>query len=142
MHSFLSAWYLAALFVHKMPAGDLTACSGPQQEDCKRLLLRLQSAQHRSESCEQSKQSPAQVSSSSNKDSSKTCSILPEWPADAQETTLAVQNSTSGDRQLVATCPVAAGSIIWTESPFAHVLLKQPRKQVRSLSTVSLRVQL
>ena len=110
-------------------------CSGARREDCKKLLLRLQLAQQ----SQQNRQSLHPVQQSSKHASSKGRQkeglpqyflMPPVWPTQTPEALLAVQTNKCEGGKLVAAMGVHAGSLLWVERPFAHVLLKQHRKQV------------
>lgn len=109
-----------------------TDCSGTQHEDGVRLLQRLQAAAKLPVSSSQGANSAAAASI--------TADAVPKIPPDmaevsslskpASECMLAVQNSKEQGRQLAVTDDIAAGTEMWTEQPYVHVLLKQHRKQV------------
>ncbi len=110
-------------------------CRGAQHEDCIRLLRRLQAAQQQASAtaCR------GQIISPACKDAKlqQPFRIPPKWSPEVNsdatpfpDTTLALQSSAEQGRQLVMAHDVVAGSVLWTEEPFAHLLLKQHRKQV------------
>jgi len=118
-------------------ANSCCVCRGAQHEDCIKLLRRLQAAQ-------QHARSPARLSQLDRpacKDAKlqQPFRMPPKWSSEAAseaspfpDTMLALASSAEQGRQLVRAHHVVAGSVLWTEEPFAHLLLKQHRKQVMS----------
>ncbi|KAA6416709.1 MAG: hypothetical protein FRX49_13320 [Trebouxia sp. A1-2] len=110
---------------------------GAQHEDCIKLLRRLQAAQ-------QQDSSPAclsQLDRLACKDAKlqQPFRLPPKWSSEAAsgaspfpDTMLAWKSSAEQGRQLVAAHDVVAGSVLWIEEPFAHLLLKQHRKRVHT----------
>ena len=110
-----------------------SGCSGTQHEDCVRLLQRLQSAVHQPSTSSSSENCAAAAS-----DTADTSCELPQDRLDAFpcsmpacSSLLTVQNAETQGRQLAVTQDTAAGTVLWKEEPFVHLLLKQHRKQVR-----------
>lgn len=118
-------------------AHSCCVCRGAQHEDCIKLLRRLQAAQ-------QQDSSPAclsQLDRLACKDAKlqQPFRLPPKWSSEAAsgaspfpDTMLAWKSSAEQGRQLVAAHDVVAGSVLWIEEPFAHLLLKQHRKRVMS----------
>lgn len=109
-----------------------SGCSGTQHEDCVRLLQRLQSAVHQPSTSSSSENCAAAAS-----DTADTSCELPQDRLDAFpcsmpacSSLLTVQNAETQGRQLAVTQDTAAGTVLWKEEPFVHLLLKQHRKQV------------
>ena len=108
---------------------------GPQLQDCVSLLQRLQAKA----------QDPALRSTVKRQAAATaTCSECPIKMSPDQsdassaglplsQSLLTVETSKQHERQLIVTHNVAAGSVLWNEHPFVHLLLKQHRKQVCSL---------
>ncbi|DBA96455.1 TPA: hypothetical protein ACH3X1_015345 [Trebouxia sp. C0004] len=141
------AWYRRACS-HEALHDYAAACSnaamaaklsrGAQYEDCIKLLQRLQAAQ-------QQASSPAcliQLDCPACKDAKlqQPVRMPPRWSSEAAseaipfpDTMLALKSSAEQGRQLVGAHDVVAGSVLWTEQPFAHLLLKQHRKQKCSM---------
>lgn len=110
-------------------------CSGAQLEDCIKLLQHLQAAQQQSASSDTADRPRLLSSSTISTESKKPFRMPPGWSSEAAtaqppETVLAVQTSAEGGRQLVVVQDVTAGSVLWSEEPYVHLLLKQHRKQV------------
>lgn len=118
-----------------LQANSCCVCRGAQHEDCIKLLRRLQAAQ-------QQASSPARLSQLHHpacRDAKlqQPFKMPPKWSSEVNSdaspfssTMLALKSSAEQGRQLVAAHDVVAGSVLWTEEPFAHLLLKQHRKQV------------
>ena len=120
-----------------LQANSCCVCRGAQHEECIKLLRRLQAAQQQASS----PTSLSQITSPACKDARllQPFRMPPKWSSGAvsdagpfADTMLALKSSAEQGRQLVAAHDVVAGSVLWTEEPFAHLLLKQHRKQVTS----------
>ena len=118
-------------------ANSCCVCRGAQHEDCSKLLRRLQAAQQQAISSAHL----SQTSSPACKDAKlqQPFRMPPMWSSEVAsdtspfpDTMLALISSAEQGRQLVAAHDVVAGSVLWTEEPYAHLLLKQHRKQVKS----------
>lgn len=107
-------------------------CSGAQHEDCARLLQRLQAAakQPVASSRGANNAPPASPTAVGQSNLSPDMAQVPSLSTAALESVLAVHNSKTEGRQLAVTRDKAAGTVLWTEQPYVHVLLKQHRKQV------------
>ncbi|KAL0054030.1 hypothetical protein WJX82_002618 [Trebouxia sp. C0006] len=146
------AWYRRACS-HEALHDYSAACSnakmavklsrGAQHEECIKLLRRLQAAQQQASS----PTSLSQITSPACKDARllQPFRMPPKWSSGAvsdagpfADTMLALKSSAEQGRQLVAAHDVVAGSVLWTEEPFAHLLLKQHRKQKCSTMAVKL----
>lgn len=105
------------------------ACRGTQQQDCVRLLQRLQAA------AKQSGNSSRGVSCAAVADDAP-CELSQDhvemsfcsWPSSSS--LLTIQQSEVHGRQLAIAQDTAPGTVLWREQPFVHLLLKQHRKQV------------
>lgn len=106
--------------------------SGTQHEECIRLLQRLQAAVEQTIPSSRAAKAAAAASSTADapcklpQDRVEVLSLSVPFPKDV----LAVQNSELHGRQLAVTQDTAAGTVLWREQPFVHLLLKQHRKQV------------
>ena len=115
------------------------SCSGYQLQECARLLHRLKAAAEQAAAAA-IHEGNATAATDSNTialghSMSSSFSPLPDWSriqSDALScgASLATQTSRQEGRALVVAQDAAAGATLWTEKPFAHLLLKQHRKQV------------
>ena len=105
-----------------------TACRGAQHE-------RLQAAAKQSASASARKGANGAATAGITADADRTSSLdmaeVPPSSVPPLKAMLAVQNSNKQGRQLAVTRNIPAGTVLWTEQPYVHVLLKQHRKQVR-----------
>ena len=107
-------------------------CSGTQHEDCVRLLQHLQAAAEQPTTSSSSASSAAAASSIADASCASPQDLVDvsSWNMPASKSFLTVQNTETQGRQLAVTQDTAAGAVLWREQPFAHLLLKQHRKQV------------
>lgn len=104
-------------------------CRGTQHQDCVRLLQRLHAT------AKQPVNSSRGVSCAAVADDAL-CELSQDradisfcsWPSSSS--LLTVQKSEEHGRQLAVARDTAPGTVLWTEQPFVHLLLKQHRKQV------------
>ena len=120
-----------------LQATSCCVCRGAQHDDCIQLLRRLQAAQQQATS--QTRLNQLNRPACKDAKLQQPFRMPPKWSSGAAsnaspfpDTMLALKSSAEQGRQLVAAHDVAAGSVLWTEESFAHLLLKQHRKQVMS----------
>lgn len=127
--------------LHIIKTGDAVVasdCSGTQHEDCVRLLQRLQAAAKLPVLSSKGANSAAAAGITADAEPKipPDMAEIPSLSVPASECMLDVHNSKAQGRQLAVTNNIAAGTVMWTEQPYVHVLLKRHRKQVCLLVNV------
>ncbi|KAL3132487.1 hypothetical protein ABBQ32_009035 [Trebouxia sp. C0010 RCD-2024] len=134
------AWYRRACS-HEALLNYSAACSdaamavqlssGTQHEDCVRLLQRLQAAAKLPVLSSKGANSAAAAGITADAEPKipPDMAEIPSLSVPASECMLDVHNSKAQGRQLAVTNNIAAGTVMWTEQPYVHVLLKRHRKQ-------------